>query len=73
MINQYNSPFQTLNSNSARSVKYLIRPNYYIQVKKKWYYVYTTIKKKPTNVNLCNNNFKYCFHKLYYDCKHLIV
>ena len=29
--------------------------------------------KKTTNVNLCNNNFKYCFHKLYYDCKHLIM
>ena len=36
----------------------------------------TTIKKKQknTNVNLSNNNFKYClFNKLYYDCKHLIM
>jgi len=23
--------------------------------------------KKNTNVNLCNNNFEYCFNKLYYD------
>ena len=31
--------------------------------------------KKSTlnNNNSCNNNFKYCFNKLYYDCKHLIV
>ena len=29
--------------------------------------------KKNTNVNLCNKNFKYCFNKLYYDCKHLIM
>jgi hypothetical protein len=36
-----------------------------------WYYSIeaTTIKKKTANVNLCNNNFKYCFNKLYYDCK----
>jgi hypothetical protein len=43
----YRIPFQTLNSNSAASVKYLISPNYYIQIKKtNWYYinVYTTIK-----------------------------
>jgi hypothetical protein len=34
------------NSNSSGSVKYLIRPNYYTQIKEKWYYinVYTTIK-----------------------------
>ena len=25
------------------------------------------------NNNSCNNNFKYCFNQLYYDCKHLIV
>ena len=30
-------------------------------------------KKKLNNNNSCNNNFKYCFNKLYYDCKHLIV
>ena len=32
-------------------------------------------KKTPTlnKTNSCNNNFKYCFNKLYYDCKHLIV
>ena len=29
--------------------------------------------KKLNNNNSCNNNFKYCFNKLYYDCKHLIV
>jgi len=41
----YKIPFQTLNSNSAVSVNYLISRNYYIQIKK-WYYinVYTTIK-----------------------------
>ena len=40
----YKIPFQTLNSNSAISVKYLISPNYYIQIKKNWYFlsVYTT-------------------------------
>ena len=48
-----------------------------------WYYsIPATIKikkkkpkKNPTlnNTNSCNNNFKYCFNKLYYDCKHLIV
>jgi hypothetical protein len=34
------------NSNSAVRVKYLMSPNYYIQIKKNWYYinVYTTIK-----------------------------
>ena len=33
------------------------------------------IKNKNTlnNTNSCNNNFKYCFNKLHYDCKHLIV
>ena len=39
-----------------------------------WYYsieATTTIKKK-INVDLWNNNFKYCSNKLYYDCKHLI-
>jgi hypothetical protein len=25
------------------------------------------------NVNVCYNNFKYWFNKLYYDCKHLIM
>ena len=30
-------------------------------------------KKTLTNNNSCNNNFKYCFNKLYYNCKHLIV
>jgi hypothetical protein len=30
-------------------------------------------KKTLNNNNLCNNNFKYCFNQLYYDCKHLIV
>jgi hypothetical protein len=30
----YKIHFQTLNSNSAVSVKYLISPNYYIQIKK---------------------------------------
>jgi hypothetical protein len=37
---------QTLNSISSGSVKYLIRPDYYIQIKEtNWYYinVYTTI------------------------------
>ena len=29
---RYKIPFQTLNSNSAVSVKYLISPNYYIQI-----------------------------------------
>ena len=45
-----------------------------------WYYsIPATIKKKKTtknalnNNNSCDNNFKYCFNKLYYDCKHLIV
>jgi hypothetical protein len=39
--------FSNSNSNSTRSVKYLIRPNYYMSIQiKKWYYinVYTTIK-----------------------------
>jgi len=43
----YKIPVQTLYYNSAVSVKYLISPNYYTQIKKKnWYYihVYTTIK-----------------------------
>ena len=31
------------------------------------------IKVTLNNNNSCNNNFKYCFNKLYYDCKHLIV
>jgi hypothetical protein len=33
------------------------------------------MKKNKTlkNNKSCNNNFKYCFNKLYYDCKHLIV
>jgi hypothetical protein len=41
-----------------------------------WYYsieATTTIKKQKTNVNLWNNSLKYCFNKLYYDCKHLIM
>jgi hypothetical protein len=46
-----------------------------------WYYsIPATIKKKTNkqkntlnNNNSCNNNFKYCFNKLYYDCKHLTV
>ena len=25
------------------------------------------------NNDSCNNNFKYCFNQLDYDCKHLIV
>jgi hypothetical protein len=29
--------------------------------------------KKLNNNNSCNNNFKYCFNKLYYVCKHLII
>ena len=40
-----------------------------------WYYsieATTTNRKKKINVDLWNNNFKYCFNKLYYDCKHLI-
>jgi hypothetical protein len=42
----YKIRFQTLNSDSAVSVKYLISRNYYIQINKTWYYinVYTTIK-----------------------------
>ena len=31
------------------------------------------LKKTLNNNNSCNNNFKYCFNKLYYDCKHWIV
>jgi hypothetical protein len=31
------------------------------------------IKITLNNNNSCNNNFKYCFNQLYYDCKHLIV
>ena len=31
------------------------------------------IKITLNNNNSCNNNFKYCFDQLYYDCKHLIV
>jgi hypothetical protein len=50
--------FSNSNSDSAVSVKYLISRNYYIQISKTWY--------------LWNNNFKYCFNKLYYDCKHWI-
>ena len=34
---------------------------------------YKIIKQKLNNNNSCNTNFKYCFNKLYYDCKHLIV
>ena len=47
---RYKIPFQTLNSNSAVSVKYLISPIYYIQIIKKnlvhvlYIHVYTTIK-----------------------------
>ena len=42
----YKIRFQTLNSDSAVSVKYSISRNYYIQINKTWYYinVYTTIK-----------------------------
>ena len=42
----YKIRFQTRNSDSAVSVKYLISCNYYIQINKTWYYinVYTTIK-----------------------------
>ena len=44
MINQYKLPSNS-NSNSSGSVKCLIRPDYYIQIKTNWYYipVYTTI------------------------------
>ena len=31
------------------------------------------IKITLDNNNSCNNNLKYCFNQLYYDCKHLIV
>ena len=31
------------------------------------------LKKTLNNNNSCNNNFNYCFNKLYDDCKHLIV
>ena len=31
------------------------------------------IEKTLNNNNSGNNNFRYCFNKLYYDCKHLIV
>jgi len=46
MFNPVQNIFSNSNSNSAVSVKYLIRPNYYMQIKKTWYYinVYTTIK-----------------------------
>ena len=52
------------NSNSAGSVKYLIRPKYYIQIKKNWYYVYTTIKESTiieaiTRLNVYNYNKVY--------------
>ena len=52
------------NSNSAGSVKYLIRPKYYIQIKKTWYYVYTTIKESTiieaiTRLNVYNYNKVY--------------
>ena len=42
----YKIPVQTLNYNFAVSVKYLISPNYYPQIKENWYYmnVNTTIK-----------------------------
>jgi hypothetical protein len=36
-----------------------------------WYYSIETTTTIQYNVNLWNNNFKYCFNKLYYDCKHL--
>ena len=32
-----------------------------------------TKKHTLNNNNSCNNNFKYCFNKLYYDCKHFII
>ena len=32
-----------------------------------------TKKHTLNNNNSCNNNLKYCFNKLYDDCKHLIV
>jgi len=46
MFNPVQNIFSNSNSNSVVSVKYLIRPNYYMQIKKTWYYinVYTTIK-----------------------------
>ena len=39
-------------------------------------HIYIYIKKNTlNNTNSYNNNFKYCFNKLYYyyNCKHLIV
>jgi hypothetical protein len=38
--------FQTLNSDSAVSVKYLISRNYYIQIIKTWYYIYAYTTNK---------------------------
>ena len=38
-------------------------------IKKKYFKIKITLN----NNNSCNNNFKYCFNQLYYDCKHLIV
>jgi hypothetical protein len=30
---------------------------------------YNNLKKTTlNNIDLCNNNIKYCFNKLYYDC-----
>jgi len=62
------------NSNSAGSVKYLIRPKYYIQIKKTWYYVYTTIKEStmydctkltPTIIEAITRLNVYNYNKVY--------
>jgi hypothetical protein len=48
----------------------------YIRIIKHYTDIDPSVNTRPRiswNNNSCNNNFKYCFNKLYYDCKHLIV
>ena len=49
----------------SKDKKVMVRTSF-AKKQKKWK------KGRHNTTNSCNNNFKYCFNKLYYNCKHLI-